>query len=348
MFELLFLTICALLFFGFLFWGFRHLPGERWQTLAVVPHHKLDESWQGTNLTYYGFFLATSQFLAAILTLIMLSSLSIPIQASLLSICLILMFCIPASRIVAMIVEKKRHTFTIGGACFVGYLCAPWCIKLTDLIYTSPGGSLPIIEMLAALATGYALGEGMGRLACISYGCCYGKPLKEYNPLVQKLFRRFSFSFSCPTRKAVYEGKLENEQLLPIQAITAIIYTITALISCWLFLQQAFVAALLIATIVTQGWRYISEIFRADYRGHAKISVYQKMGIILIFYTVAIALIIPGSATVSPNLYHGLISLWRPEIILGLQGLWFLFFLFFGRSTVTSSEVTFSIQHERI
>ena len=42
--------------------------------------------------------------------------------------------------------------------------------------------------VLAALAIGYILGEGLGRLACLSFGCCYGKPLDQCGKVVSILF----------------------------------------------------------------------------------------------------------------------------------------------------------------
>ena len=50
--DIIFLLGTGLLLSLLLTWGFRHLPGERWQMLAVVPRHKTgDQLWQGMNLT---------------------------------------------------------------------------------------------------------------------------------------------------------------------------------------------------------------------------------------------------------------------------------------------------------
>ncbi len=42
--------------------------------------------------------------------------------------------------------------------------------------------TVPIIPALAAVMIAYAFGEGLGRLACISFGCCYGVALREAHP----------------------------------------------------------------------------------------------------------------------------------------------------------------------
>lgn len=178
--ELTFLGGITVLFTILLCWGFSFLPQERWQMLAVLPLHKRqDNSWHGLNLTYYGFFVATSQLFSVTLLVILLGSLAISLTGVLLTLFLLLFACLPAARIVAMIVEKKRHTFTIGGASFIGILLAPAAILCSATFLESAGlrASLPLLPTLAALSLCYLLGEGLGRLGCISYGCCYGKPV---------------------------------------------------------------------------------------------------------------------------------------------------------------------------
>ena len=70
---------------------------------------------------------------------------------------------------------------------------APWiALGLNRWLPGLDDGSLPVLPTLAALAVGYAFGEGIGRLACISYGCCYGKPLRTCGPRVKKIFRLFA------------------------------------------------------------------------------------------------------------------------------------------------------------
>ena len=127
MFDLIFVLVLGCLLMLLLAWGFAHLPGERWQMLAVVPLAKDGEGrWLGVNLTYYGFFIATGQLLAVCLLLTLLGSARISLAGTVAATALLLLVCIPAARIVAILVEQKRHTFTVGGASFVGILLAPW------------------------------------------------------------------------------------------------------------------------------------------------------------------------------------------------------------------------------
>lgn len=349
--ELSFLLVLSLVFSGLFAWGFKFLPGERWQMLAVVPLHKHhDNSWHGLNITYYGFFVATSQLFGVILLLILLGSLSISLAGTLAAVLLLLLVCLPAARVIARIVEKKQHTFTIGGAAFIGIILSPWAIGLSasSLSALGIGIYMPILPTLAAMSICYTLGEGLGRLGCISYGCCYGKPLCEFSSAVQKVFRGRSFTFTGDTKKAVYEGQFGGQSLVPIQAITAVIYAVTTIVATALFLHGAFTAALLISIVISQGWRIASETLRADFRGFSKISAYQKMGAAAILYVAILPFVLPGEALPVPNLAEGIGQLWSPGLILGLQLMWLLFFYVFGKSSVTTSEVSFEILHEHV
>jgi len=347
--DLLFLFGLGFILAHLLGWGFKHLPGERWQMLAVVPLRKGgDNHWLGSNLTYYGFFIATSQLISLTLLLILLGAMGLSIPGTMLAILIVLTFCIPAARLIAMLVEKKRHTFTIGGASFVGVLLAPWAIELSNKILATTDTELPIIPVLAAMAIAYTLGEGLGRLGCISYGCCYGKPLKDCNKLLQWLFARINFIFYGATKKVVYEAQLSGEKLIPIQAITCVLYTLGALIGSYLFLIGLFTPALIFTIALTQLWRILSETMRADFRGFGNISVYQKMGMMSVLYILGTIYFVHAAPYTDPEILDGIGVLWNPSIILGLQLLWLVFFYTFGRSTVTTSTISFELIRKHI
>ncbi len=349
MIDILFVLGLAFVLANFLIWAFRHLPGERWQMLAVVPMRKdANNIWQGTNLTYYGFFIATSQTLALLLFIVLLGAMHVSIPGAMLIVLIILSCCLPAARLVAMMVEKKRHTFTIGGASFLGIILAPWVIMGVHRLLVDQGSFLPTIPVLAAMSIAYTLGEGLGRLGCISFGCCYGKPVRDCHPLLQRLFARNNFIFHGPTKKVAYEGRLGGEQLIPIQAITCVLYTGGALLGATLFLSGSFTEALLLTIVLTQLWRIISETLRADFRGFGKISAYQKMGVVSVLYMLAVTAGIPAPDYIDPNIVNGIVKIWNLPIILALQLLWLVFFLIFGRSTVTTANVSFDLVRKHI
>lgn len=348
--EIFFLVTTGLVLTLLLFWGFRHLPGERWQMLAVVPSRKQDANlWQGTNLTYYGFFIATSQLLALALMLILLGAMDISLPGTLLATGMLLAVCLPAARLVAILVEKKLHTFTIGGASFVGIVLAPFCILAArEMLNGFASCYLPLLPVMAAMAIAYTLGEGLGRLGCLSFGCCYGKPLRQCTPFVQRIFTSTATVFHGHTKKAEYESRLAGEPLVPVQAITCLLFCMTALSGCYLFLRGYCTAALIVCIAVTQLWRLFSETLRADFRGFGTISAYQKMGGLAVIYICGVALIPQAEILHHAVIMKGIRQLWHPGVIIGLQLVWLIFFLYFGRSTVTSSTIAFSLQKERI
>lgn len=191
----LFIFSLAVFFLLFLRWGFKTLPGEGWQIIASMPISR-DESglWKGVNLTYYGLFSANAYVTAITMLFILMGAIDVPLKGTFAMVVMLLLICVPASKLMARIVEKKLHTFTIGGASFVGIMIAPWAIWLTNITIGSQLGCyIPLIPTLAAFIIAYAFGEGMGRLACISFGCCYGKPLSRSRNLIQKLFHKLLF-----------------------------------------------------------------------------------------------------------------------------------------------------------
>lgn len=347
--ELIFLLGLGFILAHFLGWGFKHLPNERWQMLAVIPRMKHENgNWLGRNFTYYGFFIATSQLISVLLLLVLLGSIDASFAGTALVVGVVLAFCLPAARIMAILVEKKRHTFTIGGASFVGIVLAPWAVIFANKLLAPVNIALPVMPLLAAMSIAYTLGEGLGRLGCISYGCCYGKPIKECSPFFEKLFAKTGVIFQGDIKKVSYEANLCGERLVPIQAITCIIYTLGALVGSYLFFSGWYVSALLFTIALTQLWRVVSEMFRADFRGFGKVSAYQKMGVVAVLYMLVAVHFIPAMQTCSPDVLVGLKSLWNPMVILGVQALWLVFFVSFGRSTVTSSSLRFELISEHL
>jgi hypothetical protein len=340
------LSLGGILFFLFR-WGFRSLPAENWQILASLPREKKEDgAWKGLNLTYYGFFNATALGLAVAVWITLLGSLGFPLlKIAVIGIPLVLLG-FSASRLIARWVEKKRFTATIGGASFAIILLSPAVLALEESILPNPPAHP--LAVLAAISVAYALGEGVGRLACISFGCCYGKPLSESHPFVQKIFSRWNFIFWGKTKKIAYAHGLDGQQVIPIQGVTALLYSGVSLLGIFLFLKGWFPAAFLLCLLVTQTWRVFSEFFRADYRGGGSISAYQVMGFISILYGVLLASILHFPEVPSIDLRAGLLSLFSPGMILFLQALWAAAFLFTGRSMVTASTISFHVVKERV
>ena len=343
----LFVGILAVLYAALLWWGCRELPKARWQVLAAMPMEQTaPESWKGLNITFYGFFLAGALVTGCTLMIVMLGATGLSVMDTVLILAPLLIVCLPASRWVAGVVEKKRQTLTVAGASFVGLVLAPWITILVRGIAGPSAEGLRVLPVLSAMAVGYAFGEGLGRLACISFGCCYGKPMKDCHPLLRRIIPR-GFVFSGPTKKISYESGLDGEPVFPIQAVTSAIYVGTGLVGLLLVLNAWFGAALILVLAVTQGWRFFSEIVRADFRGRGKLTAYQYMALGAILYGVLMVILFPARTTTTPNLWSGLQGLWNPGVLLFLQATWFLVLMYVGRSRVTASTIQFHVlRHE--
>lgn len=343
----IFVVILALLFAWLLCWGFKALPDERWQIMATIPVRKIDlDRWDGVNLTYYGVFSANAYLVAVAIMLVLFGAIEIDIKAAFALFLIMMAFCLPMARVIAMIVEKKAHTRTVGGAVFTGTLVAPLAISIVNRIM-GPSIAIPVLPAMAALAISYSYGEGMGRLACISFGCCYGKPLSQCAPFLQTLFGRRNFIFSGKTKKIAYESGLDGAHVVPIQAVTSVLYIATGITCTYLFLNTHYAASFLVSVLVTQGWRSVSEIFRADYRGEGRITAYQIMGIGAIIYSLIIWKWFPDSNPMA-LVMEGIQALWRAEILFFLLLLWLGIFLHTGCSKVTGSIVSFHVHEDRI
>jgi hypothetical protein len=198
--------------------------------------------WCGLNLTFYGVFVANACLLASVVLFLLLSAIGIPSTPILALAALILGIAIPASNAVARQVEKRANRFTVAGASFVGILVAPLAILMLNQIFANrPAWHIPPVPALAGLFTAYTLGEGVGRLACISFGCCYGKPISAQG--VPHWPLAWSMTFSGPTKKVAYEGGLEGRPIVPVQALTAVVNSGVGAIAVGLFLSNHMLAA---------------------------------------------------------------------------------------------------------
>ena len=126
MIEVMFVAGLAGVLFGVLAWGVKTLPSERWQMIAAVPLTKQGNGeWQGLNLTYYGFFSATASTFGVAMTIVLLASVATPVLVVVAVIAVMLAICVPASKVLAWVIESKRNTFTIAGAAFLASLLLP-------------------------------------------------------------------------------------------------------------------------------------------------------------------------------------------------------------------------------
>ncbi len=350
MWNELFVAVLALCLVQLLRWCFRALPNEKWQILGCIPLSKEgSDRWKGLNLTYYGLFVSAAVVAATWMIFVLMGSIGVPIGIIGVLLLLILPVWALATKLTARLVEKKLHTFTIGGATFVLLLITPPAVFLTNALAGPKFGvQVPMLPFLAAMAVAYTMGEGIGRLACISFGCCYGKPISQCGPTIRRIFERHGFIFTGKTKKIAYESGLDEQEVVPIQAITSSVHIVLGLAALLLYFHSAFFSAFVLSMTATQGWRVFSETLRADYRGGGKITAYQVMAGLGIVYTVLLALFVPVQAVCRPDIVAGVAALWHPGVILALQAVGFGTFLFSGRSMVTASSLSFNVLEDKI
>jgi len=325
---------------------FRELPRERWQFVASLPLAKnSDGSWRGLNLTFYGLFTGLAGGLGVATFIVLTGASRVPLAIALGLTAGVLAICLPAAKIIASVVEKNRHGFTVGGASFIGILLAPLLLWGADAIARATWQTaLPIMPLLAAMAIAYVLGEGVGRLACISFGCCYGKPVHRAPRWAKRCFARLHHVFLGKTKKIAFAGDMEAVRVVPIQAVTCVLHTALALLCTSLFFHGLFAAAFALALVGSQLWRVYSEFLRADYRGGSRrFSAYQSMALLAAGYGVLISLLLPATPAAAPSLAAGLEALWRPGVILSLQLITLGMFFFSGTSTITTGELRFGL-----
>jgi phosphatidylglycerol:prolipoprotein diacylglycerol transferase len=70
-----------------------------------------------------------------------------------------------------------------------------------------------VLMMLDAGARSIFLGHAIGRLGCLSYGCCFGRPTRS----------RLAITYRAPQAKAVRVGKLSGVSLHPAALYEAIL-----------------------------------------------------------------------------------------------------------------------------
>jgi len=338
----------AALFFALFFaWGFRVLPREDWQFLAVLPRKRLsDGAWEGQNLTFYGMFNAVAHVIAIMFFLVLTASVGVSTAMSILTVVLLMVFCLPASRLLARWIENKPHNFTVSGAFFTGIIFAPVAIWLSDMI-TGPSRDIAFAPLYAAMAIAYAIGEGTGRLACISFGCCYGRPLGNVLKGLDRFIRPLGFVFTGKTKKICYASGLEGVLVWPVQAFTSVIYVAAALASIYAFLIGSYGLALVTTIVVTQGWRILSETFRADFRGESDVSVYQVFSLLSIGFVLVVWTWLPPFGQTA-DLAAGLHVLWNVPTVFFLEAWAFFIFWYTGRSRVTGSCLNIHVKEEQI
>ena len=324
------LTLSVFLF-ATLRWSFKNLSKPCYQIIGSIPTRGDGHEWEAINVTYYGYILASAMCIGTTLLLTLMGTLGIPLYLSGIIVALSMSIVLPAAPSLAYILEHKRHSFTVGGAGFIGTLAIP------VITYWLLDTSL-VLPVLAAFSICFLLGEGLGRLGCISFGCCYGRPVNATQLGRFLASHGYHLTYLNDTNKACYESNYKAQKLIPIQAVTSSIYCAASIIGFCLFSLEFFASAFIFSTLVHQVWRFISEFYRADYRGGGKYSRYQLMAAGSALYALVLCTIMSSDASVGAVL-PAVAALWDPWVIILTQLQWTIVFLLTGRSMTTSATI---------
>jgi hypothetical protein len=149
------------------------------------------------------------------------------------------------------------------------------------------------------------------------------------------------------TKKAAYAAGLACEPLVPVQALTSLVFAVAGLAGLALFLTHVWRAAALIPIVCTWGWRAASESLRADFRGRNRISSYRVMSLIALAHLVLVTSLVPGKGAV-PSLDLAFRRILSLPVAAGLEVFWIALFLYYGRSRVTASTVSFHVLADQV
>ncbi len=333
------------LFGAFVFrWGFRNLPGEGWQVALAVPARTSSAEgrfWSAINFTFYGVIAAIAYALACLVFLFLIGATAQPMFAAIFFAGTLLTVAIPASKWVNRLVEGiPGHT--IGGAVFAVMLSVIPAITLTGWVVRGLGAqSFSPLILIAATSVAYVLGEAIGRLACLSFGCCYGKPIDDCTMLQRALYSRLTETYRGQFKKISYASGLANRPVVAVQSIGCCILFGLFLAALWAFWKGSYAASIVIAIAGSQLWRAYSELLRADFRGRAGFTIYQGMALFGASLSFVFASLYADANIVSASAsaIRGWDAVLRVEFLIGCQTLALLIMFYMGRSSVTSSRI---------
>lgn len=320
----------------FIIWGLKNLHKDEYQFFAVIPYKKLcEDKYEGINITFYGIISALSTTISVFIFLNLIKIINFPIDKAYFILFIIFTIGIFSSKIVAYIIEHRKNTLTIGGSIFIsGMIAAPVIYFIIKFFKIQELYFLPVFSILS---TAYVSGEGVGRLACLSFGCCYGKPASKFNFLPGKL----KVKFYADTKKAVYDSSYKNIELINIQGIVVIIFSLLGVISIISIIFQKFILAFFLSFILPSLLRFLSEFLRNDYRGNGKLSIYQIFSLILFGYGLLIVFI---SKNINLSLtLNSHISFYYSDIFI-LGFVFIVILIHSGISKVTYSNITFFLR----
>ncbi len=187
-----------------------------------------------------------------------------------------LIFAIIGARFFYVIIEYKfyiKHPFEIlkiweGGLVYYGGFI--FAVLSLFIYHYTKNRNTPILKITDIFATALPLGQAIGRLGCLSAGCCYGKPCNL----------PWAIKFTNPESLAPL-----NVYLHPTELYHAISDFLIFIILIFIFKKKKEFngeTTCLYGILYSVG-RFIVEIFRGDPRGHIGIFSTSQFISIIVF-----------------------------------------------------------------
>jgi hypothetical protein len=93
-----------------------------------------------------------------------------------------------------------------------------------------------------------------------------------------------------------------------------------------IFSRGSYRTAFLLSLLVSQVWRVLSEMLRADFPRLHRLPPIRRWAMAAIVYGGLLCLLLPQPAVPRPDIAAGLLLLIDPVLLLGLKALWFILF----------------------
>ncbi len=176
--------------------------------------------------------------------------------------------------------QNPREIFSLSTLRSTGVYYGGLLLALAASAWYLRRAKLPAWKVADLCAPGIALGQAIGRLGCLSAGCCYGKPTTL--PWGITFTSRYAFD---------NVGVPLNIPLHPTQLYESIGTLILFLLVMWRLTRRHFTGQIILEYLILYATlRFVIEFFRDDDRGfvlHGLLSTSQFIGILTILGSAA-------------------------------------------------------------
>ena len=177
--------------------------------------------------------------------------------------------------------QNPREIFSLATLRSTGVYYGGLLLALAASAWYLRRAKLPGWNVADLCAPGIALGQAIGRLGCLSAGCCYGKPTSL--PWGISFTSRYAFD---------NVGVPLNTPLHPVQLYESIGALALFLLLLWRLKHRRFTGQIILEYLILYaGLRFVIEFFRDDDRGfvlHGLLSTSQFIGILTVMGSAAV------------------------------------------------------------